>query len=235
MTPDLAIAVPPYRLSGVVYGTLLNDPATLAALGDAVHAAPYKALPKAPVLYLKPRHTQAPSGADVAVPACGSLEIGATLGLVIGHTACRVSEGDALAHVAGVLLVADLCLPHAAWYRPSVRLRARDGSCLLGPVVASAARVPDPNAVELSVRVDGEVVQTVRLDGLVRSAARLLQDVTEFMTLRPGDVLLLGLIAGAPQARAGQNFTIEAAGLGALGRLEGRLVAEAADTAEAHP
>lgn len=228
MTPQPTCAVPPFRLSGVVYGTLLNDPATLAALGDAVHAAPYKAPPKAPVLYLKPRHTQAPSGAAVAVPAGDVLEIGATLGLVIGRTACRVSEAEALAHVAGVLLVADLCHPHAAFYRPSVRLRARDGSCLFGPVVAPATRVPDPDAVELSVRVDGEVVQTVRFDGMVRSAARLLQDVTEFMTLRPGDVLLLGLTEGAPQARAGQAFSIEAP---SLGRLEGRLVTEAAAAA----
>lgn len=216
----------PHRFSGVVYGTLLNDPATLTALGDAVNQPPYRAPPKAPVLYLKPRHTQAPSGAAVDVPAEGRLDIGATLGLVIGRAACRVPQAQALGYVAGVLPVADLSLPHTAFYRPSVRLRACDGSCLLGPVVAPAARVPDPNAVELSVRVDGDVVQTVRLDGMVRPAARLLQDVTEFMTLRPGDVLLLGLAAGAPQARAGQHFSIEAAGVEALGRLEGHLVAE---------
>ena len=227
MTPLPEVAVPPYRLSGVVYGTLLNDPATLAALGDAVHAAPYKAPPTAPVLYLQPRHTLAGSGAAVDVPGGGALQIGATLGLVIGRTACRVSAADALAHVAGSLLVADLCIPHQAYYRPSVRLRARDGSCLLGPIVAPRARVPDPDAVELTVRVDGQAVQTVRFGGMVRSAARLLQDVTEFMTLCPGDVLLLGLAEGAPQARAGQAFSIEAPGLDVLGRLECHLVPEA--------
>ena len=45
--PDLDIA--PWRLSGVVYGTLLNDPASLAALGEAVNAPPYKAAPRAPI------------------------------------------------------------------------------------------------------------------------------------------------------------------------------------------
>ena len=53
--PSILVDAAPWRLSGVVYGTLLNDPATLAELGDAVHAAPYKAPPRAPVLYLKPR------------------------------------------------------------------------------------------------------------------------------------------------------------------------------------
>ncbi len=231
MTPLQDIAVPPYRLSGVVYGTLLNDPATLAALGDAVHAPPYKAPPQAPVLYLKPRHTLAGSGAAVEVPADGGeLEIGATLGLVIGRTACRVTEMDALAHVGGVVLVADLCVPHTAVYRPCVRLRARDGSCLIGPRVVSGKAVADPNAIELTVRVDGRVAQTVRTAAMTRPAARLLRDVTEFMTLRPGDLLLLGLAAGAPRARAGQAFSIEAP---ALGRLDGRLVAETATTTEA--
>lgn len=234
MTPQPEFAVPPFGLSGVVYGTLLNDPATVSALGDAVHAAPYKAPPKAPVLYLQPRHTLAGDGAAVAVPAEGGvLEIGATLGLVIGRTACRVTEADALAHVAGGVLVADLCIPHSAFYRPSVRLRARDGSCVLGPVVTPLADMADPNAVELAVRVDGETVQTVRFDSLFRPAARLLQDVTEFMTLRPGDVLLMGLTEGAPQVRAGQRFEVEAPGVAALGRLSGHLVAEAAMNTEA--
>ncbi|MEO8122735.1 MAG: fumarylacetoacetate hydrolase family protein, partial [Burkholderiales bacterium] len=78
----------PWRLSGVVYGTLLNDPAALAALGDAASAPPYKAPPSAPVLYLKPRNTLRGSGALVEVPIdAGEFEIGAALGIVIGRVA----------------------------------------------------------------------------------------------------------------------------------------------------
>src|ERR1700733_14384783 len=44
-------------VTGAVYGTLLNDRAALLALGDTMNAAPYKAPPKAPILYLKPRNT----------------------------------------------------------------------------------------------------------------------------------------------------------------------------------
>lgn len=223
---DLSILVDaaPWRLSGVVYGTLLNDPATLAELGDAVHAAPYKAPPRTPVLYLKPRNTLAQSGAALEVPADGGeLEIGAALGIVIGRTACRLSQADALAHVGGWMLVADLCVPHRAFYRPSVRLRARDGSCVLGPRVVPRDAIADPDGLELSVSVDDLAVQTVRTATMSRSVARLLQDVTEFMTLRPGDLLLLGLAAGAPRARAGQRFAIEAP---QLGRLTGELVPE---------
>lgn len=222
--PSILVDAAPWRLSGVVYGTLLNDPATLAELGDAVHAAPYKAPPRAPVLYLKPRNTLTQSGAALEVPADGGeLEIGAALGIVIGRTACRVSQADALAHVGGWMLVADLCVPHRAFYRPSVRLRARDGSCVLGPRVVPCDAIADPDALELSVSVDDLAVQTVRTATMTRSVVRLLQDVTEFMTLRPGDLLLLGLAAGAPRARAGQRFAIEAP---QLGRLTGELVPE---------
>ena len=56
MSPlDLAFDVPPYRLSGRVYGALLNHRAALDALGAAAQPPPYQAPPKAPVLYVKPR------------------------------------------------------------------------------------------------------------------------------------------------------------------------------------
>jgi 5-oxopent-3-ene-1,2,5-tricarboxylate decarboxylase/2-hydroxyhepta-2,4-diene-1,7-dioate isomerase len=220
----LAFSSAPYRLSGTVYGTLLNHAGALAALGDAVNHAPYKAPPQAPALYLKPRNTLAAPGSSVGVPQeFGELEIGASLGLVIGRTACHVSEAQAMAHLAGYVIVADLSVPHSIFYRPSIRFKARDGSCLIGPRVWPCDTVGAPDALGLQVTVDGRVVQQTSTGGMRRSAARLLADVTEFMTLRPGDVLMLGVVAGAPRARAGQRFAICIAG---LGELEGSLVAE---------
>ncbi|MFO1219394.1 MAG: fumarylacetoacetate hydrolase family protein [Burkholderiaceae bacterium] len=214
----------PWRLSGVVYGTLLNDAAALAALGDAVNAAPYKAPPRAPVLYLKPRNTLASSGAAVTVPAGGALEVGAALGIVIGRTACRVPAVQASQVIAGYVLVADLCLPHESFYRPSVRLRARDASCVFGARVVSAAALPQPEALPITVSVDGRAVHTAREVSWRRGVAQLLHEVTDFMTLATGDVLLLGVAAGAPRAQAGQRFAIEAPG---FERIEGQVVAEA--------
>lgn len=225
MNPLLAFSSAPYRLSGTVYGTLLNHAGALASLGDAVNHAPYKAPPQAPVLYLKPRNTLAAAGSSVCVPQeFGELEIGASLGLVIGRTACRVSEAQALAHLAGYVIVADLSVPHSSFYRPSIRFKARDGSCLIGPQVLPCNAIGAPDALRFQVTVDGRVVQQTSTGGMRRTAARLLADVTDFMTLRPGDVLMLGVPAGAPRARAGQRFAISIAG---LGELEGSLAAEA--------
>ena len=57
------------------------------------------------------------------------LRVGAALGLVIARTACRVSPEQAQDFVAGAVIVNDLSLPHTSFYRPNVRLRARDGLC----------------------------------------------------------------------------------------------------------
>lgn len=209
---------------GTVFGTLLNHRDALAALGDQVHAAPYKAPPKAPILYIKPRNTIVGDGDVVAVPAdAPELEIGATLGIVICRTACNVSAGDALAFVAGYVIVNDISVPHASFYRPSMRFKCRDGFCPIGPFVPRD-RIADPDALNISVAIDGEIVHRASTAGLIRPVATLLSDVTEFMTLRPGDVLCVGVAANAPRARAWQRVTITIEG---LGRLDNTLIAQA--------
>ncbi len=209
--------VPPYRLSGSVYGALLNHRSALEALGASAGRPPYNAPPKAPVLYIKPRNTLAPSGNAVRIPVgIPELEVGACIGVVIGRTACRVSEPRALEYVAGYLIVADVSIPHSNYYRPSVRFKARDGYCPLGPAVTDRAAVPNPDSLTIRTYLDGFLVQTASSADLIRPAARLLADVTEFMTLSPGDVLALGAAANAPRARSGQTVTIGVEGLGTL-------------------
>lgn len=216
MLGALPCPVPPYRLSGTVLVALLNHPGEVQALGEAVHAAPYKAPPRAPVLGVKPRNTWVGEGAAVAVPAEGVV-LGASLGVVIGRTACAVAEGEALAHVAGYLVGVDLHLPLASHYRPAIRQRARDGFCPLGPAVVPAAQVADPDALALRVWVDGVLAHEGSTAGRTRGVARLVADVSAFMTLQPGDVLLTGCAPAMPVAHAGQQVAVEVASVGRLG------------------
>lgn len=208
---------------GTVYGSLLNFRDALAALGDQVHRPPYKAPPQAPVLYIKPRNTVAEDGDAVQVPdGVDALEIGASIGLVIGRTASRVDAAHALEFVSGYVVVNDISVPHASYYRPSMRFKCRDGFCPIGTPVARDA-VADPDALTLVVEVDGREVWRRSTAELVRPAARLLADVSGFMTLHPGDVLMIGVPGSAPQARAGQRVSIVVPG---VGRLQNPLVAE---------
>jgi 5-oxopent-3-ene-1,2,5-tricarboxylate decarboxylase/2-hydroxyhepta-2,4-diene-1,7-dioate isomerase len=209
---------------GTVYGTLLNHRQALAALGDAVNQPPYKAAPKAPVLYIKPRNTHVGHGAAIVVPqGVDELEIGATLGMVIGRTACRVDEADALTFVAGYTVCNDVSVPHASYYRPSMRFKCRDSFLPIGPWIVGAQHVPEPDALAIQVEIDGHTVQRSSTGGMQRSVARLIADVSEFMTLSAGDMLMLGVPFGAPRARVGQRVGISIEGIGTL---ENSLVAE---------
>ena len=214
---SIPFEVPPFRLSGAVYGALLNHRSALAALGPAVNQPPYNAPPRAPVLFIKPRNTLARSGEAVPIPrGMPALEVGACVGLVIGRTACRISESRAMDYVAGYLIVADVSVPHANYHRPSIRFKARDGYCPIGPAVTGRAAVANPDALTIRTTVDGVLVQTASTADLIRPAARLLSDVTDFMTLSPGDVLALGAAGPAPQVRSGQTAAIDIDGLGCL-------------------
>ena len=209
---------------GTAYGTLLNFRREWDLWTPKMAEAPYKAAPQAPVLYVKTANTFAPCGAAVAVP--GEVEVGAALGLVIGDLEKKslpVAVDQARAAidtvVVGVVLLADLSLPHASYYRPPIKFRNRDGFLVCGPASVSLA-LGDIAALKLDVRVNGAAVQTVDLSTLVRDAATLLRDVGEFMTLQPGDVLMLGtdcLPDGTrPRARAGDRIDINAPGFAPL-------------------
>lgn len=206
------------------YGTLLNHRDALAALGDAVHAPPYKAPPQAPVLYVKPRACLAGHGSAVEVPAgVDALEVGAQLGVVVGRDACRVNEADAPGCVAGYTICSDLSVPHPSYYRPSLRYKARDGFLPLGPWIVAAHHVPRPDALDVVVEIDGREAQRYSTAGMQRGVAALIAEVSGFMTLSPGDLLMLGAGPAAPIARAGQTVSIT---IEPIGTLEHRLVAQ---------
>jgi 5-oxopent-3-ene-1,2,5-tricarboxylate decarboxylase / 2-hydroxyhepta-2,4-diene-1,7-dioate isomerase len=215
--PAIDFVSSPWRLSGTVYGALLNHAPQIAALGDAVQQPPHKAPPQAPVLEVKPRHMIAADGAIVRVPAgMAALHVSASLGIVIGAVACRVSAARAMEHVAGYLLVGDISAPLPNDYRPGARFKARDGFCPLGSRVVPASAVPHPDALVGRVEVDGVVVHEFTTGERVRGVAQLIADVTEFMTLQAGDVLALGISHGAPLVEAGHAVKLMIDGIGSL-------------------
>ena len=190
--------------TGTVYGVLLNFRAELEALAPQMNTPPYKAPPQAPVLYVKTANTWTPHGGAIAVPqGVAQVEVGATLAMVMGES------GD----VAGYVPMNDLSLPHTSFFRPPVRFKCIDGFLGIGPRLRTDG---DPARFTLEVRINGEVRQHADFSQLVRSAPQLLADVSAFMTLAPGDVLMLGCNAGRPLARAGDRIEIAAPGFETL-------------------
>ncbi|MEB3101724.1 fumarylacetoacetate hydrolase family protein [Ferviditalea candida] len=204
-------------ISGTIYGVLLNYKGAFAALGDAMFEAPYKGEPKAPVMYIKPANTVIGSGMPIPLPAdVPELEIGASLGVVMGRTATRVGEAEALEYIAGYTVVNDVSIPHDSVYRPAVSQKCRDGFCPAGPWIIERDAVADPDSLDVRVFINGELRQQNTTANLIRNVPRLIADITEFMTLSSGDVLLVGVPEGAPLVKAGDRVRIEINGVGSL-------------------
>lgn len=200
---------------GTIYGVLLNDRATVARLESSFTQPPYRAPPQAPILYIKSRNTIAADGCMVAIPASAdAVRIDGTVGAVIGSRARAVKAANALDHVSGFVIVSDVTLPHDLYYRPAIRQRCRDGFCPMS--LASMPEGFDVAAADVLISIDEGIVHRRRLSDLVRSLPQLLEEMTAFMTLEAGDVVLLGLPDEAPLARVGNRVRIEVPGLGVL-------------------
>ncbi|PWC35170.1 fumarylacetoacetate hydrolase family protein [Azospirillum sp. TSO22-1] len=204
-------------VQGTVYGTVLNDRPSLERMGAALTRPPYGKPPQAPVLYIKPWNTHAGTGSRVRLPkGAGRVTLGATLGVVLGAPATRLEEATALRAVAGYTVALDLSLPCASVYRPPVREKCFDGACPLGPRVVERDALGDPSSFTVRTLVNGRVAAERSLSDLVRPVPRLLADVTEFMTLEAGDVLLAGVALDLPQAGPGDEVAAEIDGIGRL-------------------
>lgn len=109
-----------------------------------------------------------------------------------------------------------MSIPHPDYYRPAVRFKCRDGFCPLGPAIVARASIGDPDALAVTVRVDGERRYEASTANLIRPVARLIADVSAFMSFDAGDVLLVGVGPNAPRAAAGSMIEIDAPGIGTL-------------------
>ena len=173
-----------------VYGVALNFRAELDRLTPP--------LPVAPVLYLRPRNTWSVTGSQILRPIGeDALKMAGTVGVVIGGP---------LTYVA----VNDVSIPHDSYFRPAIHQRCRDGFCILGS--ETTARLPS----EIRTFVNGELRSRTGLADLVRPIDRLLADIGEFLTLSPGDIVLIGEPPDSPLARAGDRVRVEVDGLAPL-------------------
>jgi 5-oxopent-3-ene-1,2,5-tricarboxylate decarboxylase/2-hydroxyhepta-2,4-diene-1,7-dioate isomerase len=195
-----------------VLGVAFNFTESLAAL-----AAP----PKSPVLYLKTPNTFINSGDPIPCPTGTThLRMAGTLGIVIGRPTCRVLAANAIEYIAAYTVVNDVSIPHDSYYRPAIRQRCSDGFCSIGTLCAPQSQTD----FEIGVVVNNVLRSLVHTSSLVRSIPHLIQDVTEFMTLHPGDILLAGEPHNSPLASPGDVVRVEIPGVGAI---QNKLVAAA--------
>jgi 5-oxopent-3-ene-1,2,5-tricarboxylate decarboxylase/2-hydroxyhepta-2,4-diene-1,7-dioate isomerase len=209
-----------------VYGVALNYKSTLLSLGCSLSAKPYWAPPSAPVLYIKPPNTWIGPGDPIPLPTdVAAVQAGVTLAAVIGRDMCRVRPESALMHVEGFTVVNDVTVPHSDYFRPAIQNRCRDGFCPIAAQLIDPEQITALDALEMRVRVNGELVCVQSTCGLVRPVANLLADVSALFTLAAGDIVLIGSAPGAPLVRAGDRVAVE---IEEFARLENPVIAEPA-------
>jgi len=183
-------------------------------------------IPKEPVLFLKA--TSAIVGPDdaVVIPRGGSkLDYEVELGVVIGRRACYLDPERAMSHVAGYVLMNDYSerafqLERAGQW---VKGKSCDTFAPIGPFVATADEIADPHRLTIWLAVNGVRRQDSSTMNMIFDVPALVSYVSQFMTLRAGDVISTGTPPGVglgvkpvPQyLREGDIVTLGIDGLGA--------------------
>jgi 2-keto-4-pentenoate hydratase/2-oxohepta-3-ene-1,7-dioic acid hydratase in catechol pathway len=182
----------------------------------AAHAAEFGGeVPDEPLIFLKPSTSVSGPGDRIPLlPISRRVDYEGELAVVIGRVARHVRSEEASRYILGYTCGNDVTLrdlqgKDGQW----ARAKGFDGSCPLGPWIRTEL---DPNDVGIETRLNGERKQSARTTDMVFGVATLVEFVTEFMTLLPGDVLMTGTPEGVGPLAPGDVVEVEVEGLGVL-------------------
>jgi 2-keto-4-pentenoate hydratase/2-oxohepta-3-ene-1,7-dioic acid hydratase in catechol pathway len=222
----------------ILRGTFVEDPlptGETVALGDVLLLAPvlpsklvcvgrnYVAhaqewgleVPEEPMLFLKPSTAVIGPGDPIRLlPVSKRIDFEGELAVVIGRLARGVRAEDAYKFILGYtcgndVTLRDLQKKDDQW----ARAKGFDGSAPLGPWIETEL---DPNDAIVRTRLNGEIRQQASTSEMVFGVATLIEYVTTFMTLLPGDVLLTGTPEGVGKLAGGDVVEVEVEGVGML-------------------
>ena len=193
-------------------------PSKLVCVGKnyAAHAAEFgMSVPDEPLLFLKPSTAViGPLDPIRLLPVSKRVDYEGELAVVIGRLARDIRAEDAYRVILGYTCANDVTLRDLQktddqW----ARAKGFDGSCPLGPWVETDV---DPNEARVWTRLNGDTVQSGETRDMVFGVATLIEYLTAFMTLLPGDVLLTGTPEGVGRLAAGDVVEVEVEGVGTL-------------------
>ncbi|WP_221585696.1 fumarylacetoacetate hydrolase family protein [Microbacterium sp. G2-8] len=153
-----------------------------------------------------------------------SVDYEAELGVIIGSPTKNVSEEEALDHVFGYTVVNDISARNIQYSEAQwCRCKSLDGFTPVGPYVVTADEIPDPQALSIWTRVDGELLQDATTGQMIRSVAKLISHLSQGITLLPGTLISTGSPGGSGYSRTpqvllqdGSTVTVGVEGVGEL-------------------
>jgi len=193
-------------------------PSKLVCVGKnyAAHAAEFDMeVPEEPLVFLKPSTSViGPHDPIWLLPISKRVDYEGELAVVIGRIAKHVRTEDAFKFILGYTCANDVTLRDLQktddqW----ARAKGFDGSCPLGPWIETDL---DPTDVRVETRVNGGIRQAGQTSDMVFGVATLIEYITSFMTLLPGDVILTGTPEGVGPLSPGDQVEVEVDGVGTL-------------------
>jgi 2-keto-4-pentenoate hydratase/2-oxohepta-3-ene-1,7-dioic acid hydratase in catechol pathway len=183
-------------------------------------------LPEYPQFFTKPRTAVIGTGATIPLHAdvTAMLDYEVELAVVIGRGGVNIAIEDALDHIFGFTIINDVTgrdvqRRHDQWFKG----KGLDGTCPMGPWVIERADIGDPQALDLSLKVNGEVRQNSNTRHMIFPIARIISELSLGLTLEPGDVIATGTPSGVGYAmtpprplKAGDVVTCEIEQIGTL-------------------
>ncbi|MEL6599833.1 MAG: fumarylacetoacetate hydrolase family protein [Pseudomonadota bacterium] len=181
-------------------------------------------IPKEPILFSKATSSLSGPFDPVVIPK-GSTKTDweVELGVVIGTRTSYVSEAEALGCVAGYCTINDVSERHFQADRGGQWIKGKSADTFgpIGPYLVTADEVPDPQALQVTMTLNGEVQQNSNTSDMIFSVAHIISYMSQFMVLQPGDIIATGTPEGVGMGQSPQRFVapgdvmeIEVAGLG---------------------
>jgi acylpyruvate hydrolase len=216
---------------GIILSGGLNYHAHLKEMNTAPASRPYA--------FAKSVGAIIGTGAPIVLPpsAPDMVDWEGEFSAVIGRRCHNVSAAEALDYVAGYTLINDVSARdwvapvfHASGTMPSVMAWDQNllgkqfpTFCPMGPVMVTRDEIADPDNVDLTTTLNGEVMQSANTSDLVFNVQRLIEYYSRFYVFRPGDVITTGSPAGVGYGRepklfmkAGDRIEVTASGVGVL-------------------
>lgn len=227
-----AAAEPAFRPEDELeYGPLVSHPDKIVCVGLNYrrHAEEIGSpIPQHPVLFNKFNASLNRHGGTVTLPVdlATNFDYEVELVIVIGRTASRVSEAEALSHVAGYATGNDFTARDLQYERGGQWMvgKAIDGFAPVGPYLVTGDQV-DPDNLSLECRVNGETRQSSTTADFIFNTRAMVSYISHYFTLKPGDLIFTGtpsgVILGMPKDRQqwlkpGDELACSVQGLGEL-------------------
>lgn len=157
------------------------------------------------------------SGPDdpIVLPAIEGREVHheAELAIIIGREARHVAPGDALGVIFGYTCLIDVTVRGP---QERVMRKSFDTFCPTGPAIVTSDEIPDPDNLDISLRVGGELRQSGNTRDMILGVAEMISLASSVVTLQPGDVIATGTPAGVGPLRDGDTVSVSIAGVGEL-------------------